>query len=75
MIKPLILVVSCARDRANGRQQAVEETWMKEWGSDFVARRIILGGSVEGVFLLCFLIILVLDYSYFIAAYFVFVLS
>ena len=31
-IKPLIAVVSCERDIANGRQRAAEDTWLHEWG-------------------------------------------
>lgn len=42
MSVPIILVASCMRDKANGRQQAVEETWMREWG-DQIDHRFLLG--------------------------------
>jgi hypothetical protein len=29
--KPIILVMSCDRDRYNGRQRACEDTWAREW--------------------------------------------
>ena len=48
MIKPIILVMSCARDRANGRQQAAEETWMRSWGW-IVPHRFVLGRDCAGI--------------------------
>lgn len=38
----LILVVSCERDRQNGRQKAAEETWVKDW-QHLVDIRFVLG--------------------------------
>lgn len=46
MSRPIIFVVSCARDRANGRQQAAEATWMHEW-SDLIDVDILLGEGNE----------------------------
>ena len=39
--KPLIAVVSCKRDRENGRQNAVHETWLRQW--PFIDTLIVLG--------------------------------
>ena len=41
-MRPLILIVSCDRDRFNGRQQAAEETWVRRW-EHLVAIRFVLG--------------------------------
>jgi len=30
--RPVVLICSCKADRTNGRQQAVRETWVREWG-------------------------------------------
>ncbi len=43
---PLIMIQSCAADRANGRQHASLDTWGAEWGH-MVERRIILGDGNE----------------------------
>lgn len=42
MTNPVILVMSCERDRRNGRQQAAEATWMQEW-ADLIDFHILLG--------------------------------
>lgn len=47
MDKVLLLTQSCGRDRANGRQQAVELTWLQQWGH-LIAHEFITG-SYDGM--------------------------
>ena len=45
-MKPIILITSCERDRSNGRNAAVRETWIRTWGH-LVEHRFILGSGCE----------------------------
>lgn len=45
MVGPKIVVItqSCKRDRNNGAQQMIRETWMREWGHLDFTHRFVLG--------------------------------
>jgi len=41
-MRAVVLICSCKADRANGRQQAARETWVREWGH-LIDVRVMLG--------------------------------
>lgn len=45
-LNPIILIASCERDRANGLNDAVRNTWLLQWGKD-IAYRFVLGRGCE----------------------------
>lgn len=46
-MKPIILIMSCKRDKENGNNQAIRDTWLKSWGG-LIDYRFVLGdGNVQ----------------------------
>jgi hypothetical protein len=46
MVKVLVVTQSCQRDLENGRQNAIEETWLDRWGH-LITHRFVLGGALS----------------------------